>query len=196
MLCTINTFMWRLIKTTQEIELIWPHEIPSIFRQSCLLMSRFFSSRNVLLREGWHWSFILCKTKAYFLDHSEQTCPLAFWVGLLFPLEEAPKLSQLDSPSECTRTWLCPFKLCHPWWDWMRSYKWLPSQGWARTTRRVRGVGLLALDPHICANIMSDYFKGASPRTQTWICRPLLSLRVLRASCWEPQCGELHHLRL
>lgn len=43
----------------------------------------------------------------------------------------------------------------------------------------------MALDPHICANITSDHFKGAQPRTQTWICRPLLSLHVLRASCWE-----------
>lgn len=43
----------------------------------------------------------------------------------------------------------------------------------------------MALDPHICANITSDHFKGAQPRTHTWICRPLLSLHVLRASCWE-----------
>lgn len=46
--------------------------------------------------------------------------------------------------------------------------------------------GLSAPDPHICANIVSNHFKGAQLRNQTWIrCCPCL------CSCWGPASGAV-----
>lgn len=51
------------------------------------------------------------------------------------------------------------------------------SSAWLQQASPWGGPG--SFDPHICANIVSDHFKGAQPRTQTWMCSPLLSLCAL-----------------
>lgn len=97
-------------------------------------------------------------------------------------------------PLRVSGAWLCPFKSCHPWWDWMYSHKRLrPSQSGAGQDHQ-RGTGGMASRLWTHTSVQTSRLttsKGPSrgPRHgYAGRCCPYVR--------WEPhagsQCGELH----